>query len=332
MPTDPLRWIRRDTLKDSRHRDARSAPRLVKRHTFRWDVVVMTSDSVDVSAALAWAESRTGVRAADVRELDGGTTGAMLALRDDRGESTVLRLITQEPWRTHGAALTTRESDVQRMLADGVVPAPRSIALDADGDACGHPAHLMTLVPGETDDERVDAASLAALAELLAAIHEVVPTIEVRLYQTWAFEAKFTVPGWAAHPDVWEGAFETLRSEPPAFEPVLIHRDFAPRNVLWQDDAISGVVDWVETSVGPAWLDVAHCCTNIALRHGNAAADSFANAYVAQTGREPDAYWDVMDVVGFLPPRSSTGVVTDPARKRRHRRLEDRLVATLGRV
>ncbi|MDQ3485310.1 MAG: aminoglycoside phosphotransferase family protein [Actinomycetota bacterium] len=292
----------------------------------------MTSEDIDVNAALVWTESRTGVSVADVRELEGGTTGVMLALRDDRGESTVLRLITKEPWRTHGAALSTRESAVQQMLADGVVPAPQSIALDAGGDVCGHPAHLMTFLPGNTDVERVDAASLAALAELLAAIHGVAPTIEVRTYQSWAWEAKFTVPEWAEHPEVWKEAFDTLRTEPPAFEPVFIHRDFAPRNVLWQDGAVSGVVDWVETSVGPAWLDVAHCCTNIALRHGNAVADSFADAYVSETDREPAAYWDVMDVVGFLPPPSSTGVVTDLAANRRHRRLEQRLLATIDRL
>jgi hypothetical protein len=31
---------------------------------------------------------------------------------------------------------------------------------------------------------------------------------------------------------------------------------------------ISGVVDWVETSWGPADLDVAHCSTNLVLLHG----------------------------------------------------------------
>ena len=211
----------------------------------------------------------------------------MLALRDDRGGRAVLRLITREPWRTHGAALSTRESEVPRMLAGTDVPAPRSIALDADGRACEHPAHLMTLVPGETDVGRVDPASLAALADLLATIHGVVPTVEVRPYQSWAWEAKFVVPGWARHRDVWERAFDILRAAPPPFEPTFLHRDFALRNVLWHDGAVSGVVDWVETSIGPAWLDVAHCSTNIALDHGNAAADAFADAYVSRTGREP---------------------------------------------
>lgn len=293
---------------------------------------MITSGSVDVRAALAWAASRTGTRVAAVRELEGGSTGEMLALRDDRGGRAVLRLITREPWRTHGAALSTRESEVQRMLVDTDVPAPRSIALDADGRACEHPAHLMTLVPGETDVGRVDPASLAALADLLATIHGVVPTVEVRPYQSWAWEAKFVVPGWARHRDVWERAFDILRGAPPQFEPTFLHRDFALRNVLWHDGAVSGVVDWVETSIGPAWLDVAHCSTNIALDHGNAAADAFADAYVSRTGCAPAGYWDVMDVVGFLPPPGTEAVATEPEVHARRRRLEERLLAVIDRA
>lgn len=43
----------------------------------------------------------------------------MLALDPVAGERAVLRMMTEEPWRTHGAALTTRESEIQRMLAAG---------------------------------------------------------------------------------------------------------------------------------------------------------------------------------------------------------------------
>ena len=37
----------------------------------------------------------------------------MLALRDEAGAESVLRLMTNEPWRTHGAELTARERDAQ---------------------------------------------------------------------------------------------------------------------------------------------------------------------------------------------------------------------------
>jgi hypothetical protein len=42
---------------------------------------------------------------------------------------------------------------------------------------------------------------------------------------------------------------------------------------------ITGVVDWAQTSWGPADLDVAHCSTNLALLHGPAWGPRFAEAY-----------------------------------------------------
>jgi aminoglycoside phosphotransferase (APT) family kinase protein len=193
----------------------------------------------------------------------------MLALTSDAGDEVVLRLMTREPWRTHGAGLTARESEIQGMLANTPVPAPHTRALDADGLSCGFPAHLMTLIPGRIDLERIDGAFIDELAGQLVTIHDVAPAADVRAYQSWAWEAKFQSPRWARDPGLWLDAFTLLRTDPPAFQPCFIHRDFQPRNVLWAEGRITGVVDWVETSIGPAWLDVAHCSTNIAIVHGN---------------------------------------------------------------
>ena len=88
--------------------------------------------------ALAWAAEAVGP-VAEVRALEGGRTSTMLAITPRDGEPVVLRLMTVEPWRTHGAELTARERETQRLLADTPVPAPRSLALDADGGAVRAP-------------------------------------------------------------------------------------------------------------------------------------------------------------------------------------------------
>lgn len=289
---------------------------------------MLTSDGLDVTGALSWAAAAIGP-VARVRELSGGWTSTMLALDTGRDGEYVLRLMTREPWRSHGTALTTREREIQQMLAHTSVPAPRSRAIDADGRACGFPAHLMSLVPGRTDVDRVDEVSLDRLAHLLADIHAIAPTIDVRTYQSWAWDAKYSVPPWATDPALWEDAFALLRTDVPDHEPCFIHRDFQHRNVLWSDGRISGVVDWVETSIGPPWLDVAHCCTTIALAHGSETADRFASAYVARTGREAQHYFDVMDIVGFLPPPDREGFVTAADERRR---LEERLASVMRRL
>ena len=57
--------------------------------------------------ALAWAGERLGSAVVAVEELSGGWTSTMLALTTADGSRAVLRLMTNEPWRTHRAQLTT---------------------------------------------------------------------------------------------------------------------------------------------------------------------------------------------------------------------------------
>ena len=256
---------------------------------------------VDIEAALGWAGSALGSPVASHEALDGGLTSTMLALRHDDGTESVLRLMTNEPWRTHGAELTTRERDAQLAMADTPVPAPTSLALDADGTVAGVAAHLMTRLPGAPLRE-VDDPALRAMADLLATIHDQRPAEPFRTFQSWAWEAKWVVPTWTRHPESWERAFEVLAGPTPAYEPTFLHRDFGHRNLLWSGGAITGVVDWVETSTGPAWLDAGHAASNLVVMFGSDPAERFLELY-ADHAREPvNPFWLVMDTVGYLPP------------------------------
>ena len=251
--------------------------------------------------ALAWAGSVLGSPIVAADPLDGGMTSTMLALRDEAGTESVLRLMTNEPWRTHGAELTAREHAAQLFLAGTDVPAPTTLALDADGTACGVAAHLMSRLPGSPVDP-VDDGSLEAMARLLAQIHVLAPAEPFRTFQSWAWEAKWVVPAWTRHPDSWRRAFEVLAGPEPAYAPTFLHRDFGHRNLLWTDGAITGVVDWVETSTGPAWLDAAHAASNLAVMLGTAPAKAFMDAYDALVTESFHPFWMVMDAVGYLPP------------------------------
>ncbi|MBF4163504.1 aminoglycoside phosphotransferase family protein [Nocardioides sp. CBS4Y-1] len=230
----------------------------------------------------------------------GGLTSTMVALSHRSGERSVLRLMTNEPWRTHGAQLTRRERAAQNELVDTSVPSPVSYGLDAEGAATGVAAHLMSRLPG-VPAARVEDSAPGAMAEMLALIHDVHPREPFREYESWAWEAKWEVPAWARDPGAWRRAFGLLAEGPPSYDTTFLHRDFSHRNLLWIDGRISGVVDWVETSTGPAWLDAAHAATNLAVAYGAEPALSFLRAYGALTGTRPEPYWLVMDAVGFLP-------------------------------
>lgn len=288
----------------------------------------------------AWAERAWGREVRRVDPLRGGWTSTMLRLTDADGQQAVLRLMTREPWRRHGPGLVAREATVQDLLAGTTVPAPRSVASDPDGTAAGDPAHLMTAMPGRLELTRCDDAVLDRLAHTLVGIHAVDPGAErPRDYQSWAVPEKRVVPDWAARAKEWTEAFGVLDADPPPYDGTFLHRDFHLGNVLWADGEVSGVVDWVETSWGPAALDVAHAATYLAMLHGPDKAAAFVEAHRRTSGappaRDDDRYWHVLDLVGYLPdpgkvvqPWRDQGIDIDDATVRA--RLEQRLADVLA--
>ncbi|MGZ4533974.1 MAG: phosphotransferase family protein [Nocardioidaceae bacterium] len=288
--------------------------------------------------AVAWAAQAWGRTVHDVSRLSGGWTSTMLGLTATDGARAVLRLMTKEPWRRHAPGLLTRESEVQRQLAGTGIPAPTSLAVDPDGTHAGVPAHLMSRLPGCLELARQEDDLLARLAGLLTAIHAHDPGADrPRAYQSWAPAAKRVVPGWARHPELWREAFAELERPAPPYQARFLHRDFHLGNVLWQDGEVSGVVDWVETSWGPAELDVAHASTYLAMLHGPGTAARFAAAYRAQAGMAEAAsaqrYWAVMDVVGYLPdPAKVAQPWRDTGRAVADRCARDRLEQHLAAV
>ncbi|GAA2193467.1 hypothetical protein GCM10009787_15430 [Streptomyces bangladeshensis] len=76
---------------------------------------------------------------------------------------------------------------------------------------------------------------------------------------------------------------------------------------------ITGVVDWVETSWGPADLDVAHCSTALALLDGVRVGMSLAEHNLAAGGPLGDEpadhlYWRLLDALAFAPDAEKVAV------------------------
>jgi aminoglycoside phosphotransferase (APT) family kinase protein len=241
----------------------------------------------------------------DVRPLTGGWTSAMHAVDvrcNGAVRALVLRRIDKPPWLHHAAELIGREASVLELLADTPVPAARLVAFDA-------PRLLMTRLPGTL---RLDDPPLAALARTLVAIHSV--DAPARTYQSWAHGKG--VPEWGDQ-ELWTWAVAAVSGPPPTYEGCFLHRDFHAANVLFDGDEVTGVVDWVETSWGPADLDVAHCCTNLALRTGVEAAEAFRAEYVRAGGTlSGDPYWALLDLVGMLPAPRIALLEPDLAKRR----------------
>jgi aminoglycoside phosphotransferase (APT) family kinase protein len=260
--------------------------------------------------ALVWATRSVGIDAQlhAVRALAGGVSAAMhlLAVRrfDGRLERYVLRRFVRADWLAAEPDLASGEARVLDLLVSSAVPAPRLVAVDPDGQAAGHPAVLMTALPGRIDWHPADRGSwLAGLVAVLPAIHAVkVPAgAAVPQYRPYDRGVAMAVPAWSRHPAAWRRAIEVYQGPLPACDQTFIHRDFHPGNVLWRRGRVSGVVDWVVASIGCPDADAGHCRANLAQYADQATAEDFLRRYQSVTGRRDyHPYWDIaiIDSIG----------------------------------
>jgi aminoglycoside phosphotransferase (APT) family kinase protein len=217
----------------------------------------------------------------------------------------VLRRFVRRDWLAEEPDLAVREAAALEVLAEVDLPTPRLVGADPDGSVAGEPSVLMTRLRGrvEWDPPEVE-GFLGALARPLPVIHSApVPRgSPLPDYEPYPLRMH-RPPLWASRPDVWERAISLLEEPPPPADTRgFIHRDYHPGNVLWEGGRLTGIVDWVNASVGSPWADVGHCRVNIASELGPEAADRFVDLYRAVSGRTDDyhPYWDIAAAIGGL--------------------------------
>jgi aminoglycoside phosphotransferase (APT) family kinase protein len=258
--------------------------------------------------ALRWAAAAVDPEATVVncRALAGGTSSAVHELEvigdGGRRHRLVLRRFVRLDWLAEEPDLATHEAAALIAVAPSRVPTPTLVASDPDGATVGVPAILMTMLDGEIDwDPPALEDYLRRLAQALELIHRIPVPADGSLpaYRPYAVRLRRS-PAWASEPDVWTHAVELARRAAPSAERMLIHRDYHPGNVLWRDRRVTGVVDWVNASIGSPWADVGHCRMNLAGRFGQPAAERFLALYRALSGRDDDysPYWDAVAALG----------------------------------
>ncbi|WP_326672054.1 aminoglycoside phosphotransferase family protein [Streptomyces canus] len=265
---------------------------------------------------LAWVGRHLdiGERVVKTEALHGGITAEMrrvtVGRRDGGTRDLVLRTFVDA---AHAEDSLNRERGALALLAGTGVPAPGLVAVDHRAVHCEYPSLLMTHLAGRTvlEDAGVE-ARVPLLARQLVAIHAVRPAPAERPPQYVTLTTADTVvTPKGADAATWAAAVDVIRGPAPPYEGRFLHRDFHPGNLLFDMPPpgpaalrITGIVDWAAASWGPADLDVAHCCTNLALLHDPAWGVRFAEVY-EEAGGVPAAasserlYWQVRDALAF---------------------------------
>jgi aminoglycoside phosphotransferase (APT) family kinase protein len=247
--------------------------------------------------ALRWVEQAAGGRVVRCVRLRGGLTSHVDRITIHCGSADlVLRRWPQA--EASGSDLVRREAAGLLALARAQVPTPELVAADPTGELAGTPGLLMSALPGEPRLRPRDLnAYVRHLAGMLARIHDIrAPYLahsDPHGYQPNADRA------WIGNPALTrilhEAADKAADDEPP----VVIHGDFQPLNILWNESGISGVVDWTYAGIGTRATDVGHCRLALAVLFSATAAEEFLSCYESELGRPVNSAQDIRALLAF---------------------------------
>lgn len=256
--------------------------------------------------ALQWVKKAVGPgsQVVRVRRLGGGSSSGVHAVDIRRGSGLISRLVLRRHllfgWLAEEPDLAEKEARNLQLLERDAIAAPRLVAVDVDGSECDVPAVLMTRIPGhlELDPKELD-PWLRRMAELLPPIHSIDPgLVHVQDWKVWDEDdlRKIQPPEWSTRKRDWERLIEIVSGPWPAYTPRFVHRDFQHYNVLWSRGRPTGVLDWIDASVGPVELDFGHFRRNLVTDFGFEVAERFGHHYREVTGEEPNPFWEALNL------------------------------------
>lgn len=104
-------------------------------------------------------------------------------------------------------------------------------------------------------------------------------------------------------------------------EPVLIHGDYWPGNVLWRGDRLAAVIDWEDAQRGDPMADLACARVELLCQYGPGAMDRFTERYLATTkvSSESLPVWEIFVSSAALATMHHWGLdAAEEARRRTH--------------
>lgn len=219
-----------------------------------------------------------GARVGQFRIMEDGHAGLTygFAVADANGERHYILKVAPPGVRRSGNTDVYRQAHLLRTLHRGGLPVP-DVPFASDGDEeLGSPYIVMERLPGRVFVPWEPHASFARdpaflgsiwrqTAGLLAAIHRVdwratlpdweQPRSLLEEIDRWRSLLRHAEnPEWLAAGQALDAA---LRATLPDGDPVgLIHGDYQPGNLLFENGEATGVIDWELASIGSQGLDV----------------------------------------------------------------------------
>ena len=221
--------------------------------------------------------------------LTGGVSASIDALElhfpDGKQRCFVIRCAGEHQWKDQADNTIENEFELQRALFQQGLPVAEQILLDCTSKVLPTPFAVMKMINGTTvvPEEKV-ASAVLNMADFLLRLHQLDPK-------------SISVPGLPQREDPVAGAllyvpdtqqWSVLRKVIASWQTAklpasILHGDFWPGNVIWQNDQIAAVIDWEDAAFGTPVSDVASCRAEIMAMYGQQAMEQFTDHYLSHS-------------------------------------------------
>jgi hypothetical protein len=243
------------------------------------------------------------------------------------GAADLILKLSVPRWITDGMVITNARA-LWLAEAHGLA-APRLIAADLDGSACGTVATLETFLSGSSDSppmvspDRLREAG-AAIARVNAVVLAPQAGLPHRPRPCAADDrAADRRRGRTPTTPLLQQADERVRSHgAPAAASVFVHGDVWAGNMLWEGDRCVALIDWKGAGVGDPGVDLGSLRMQMALQYGHDAPTYVLEGWQRQAGRSATSvpYWDAVAALntptvmhGWVPGFAGDGSPIDAA-------------------
>jgi aminoglycoside phosphotransferase (APT) family kinase protein len=239
-------------------------------------------------------------------ELKGGVSAQVTVLEIERPEGIIKKVVV----RRHGEAdleqnphIAADEFKLLTIVRAAGIPAPTPCFFDQSGTILRTPYIVLEYVEGETDFAPADLDDFVRhFTTQLARIHKVdgaSPDISFLPNLEDSYAEKFKFRPEKLDESLDEGrirdVLEAAWPLPRRNDPVLLHGDYWPGNILWKDGRIAAIIDWEDARLGDPLADLGNSRLEVLWAFGIDAMNSFDYHYKSQAAIDYSnlPYWDL---------------------------------------
>lgn len=223
-----------------------------------------------------------------VWRLEGGISAETHAIEFLDGQGAVdKRVIRQHRHSDRKAArrLASREYGLLRALQSSEIPVPVPRFLDARAGL------LVTDFVEGTVALDPSLPQVREMARYLARVHK----LDTGLVEPLKLPRR-TCPSDELFRGLSDEDQKIISHLEPSSEICLLHGDFWPGNILWNDEKLIAILDWEDAALGDPVSDLAGCRLELIWKGGMSAVEAFTEEYSAHVSLplERLSYWELV--------------------------------------